>query len=67
MSKKLQERMKWSNLSDDYVYPVRAIANRSFVDTNLLDSRALSQKEKIEQNQFIKKAGRIFYPLFLCC
>jgi predicted DNA-binding transcriptional regulator YafY len=54
-----QRRMKIAKLQDNYVYPVRGIANRSVVDTDFLDSQTLSHKldkvtQIIEERKLVK-------------
>ena len=50
MYQTFKERMKFSKLATESVYPVRAIANRSIIDTSLLHPTSLSHKiELIEQ------------------
>lgn len=58
--KKFGERLKLSKInSDSSYYPVRAIANRSFVDPELLDAQTLTNKvsnlvEIIETGQLVE-------------
>lgn len=47
---KLETKMKWANVDERYIYPVRSIANSSIVDTESLSDNNLSnQTRKIER------------------
>lgn len=56
---KFEQKMKWANFDDHYTYPIRAIANRSMIDIESLDSKTLSNQtqriqEIIEQGKLVR-------------
>jgi len=56
---KFQQKMKLAHFDDNYIYPVRAIANRSMIDIDSLDLQTLSNQtqriqEIIEQGKLVK-------------
>ncbi|MBE9221757.1 WYL domain-containing protein [Cyanobacterium stanieri LEGE 03274] len=54
-----ERKMRLAHFDDNYIYPVRAIANRSMIDTDSLDSKTLSNQTErlqnlIEQRKLVK-------------